>query len=304
MRSRRRSGLSKLVGMTLLILIAITTGVALYAYVEGRVGNVSNYGVYVKPAEIEAVKLYSLKDFLKLFLYVSIDPPQLEYVYVKDPSTGRVHMARPEVVQRIGKDLYLVVASVPKSLIKSRIIQVALSTGGEALASVPVTIDLRRIHIEALPTVYLLDIQGYGSSWVNSGELLKILQPLVGKLISKVVVISTPTDWEDLLNNGPASAIVINCHGEAVPATASIAADADNPSNWVPLFRKIGERVRNGWIWVSVIGYPFYYIVNSTSLYAQNGPGETGAKVVLGSAIGGYGVFWGVQRCRPTRQDN
>ena len=293
MLSVRKSGMSKLVGVTLLALISVTVGVVLYAYVEGRVGNVSSYGVYVKPARIEAVKLYSLKDVLKLFLYVSIDPPQLEYVYVKDTSTGHVYMARPEVVQRIGKDLYLVIVSVPKPLIKSRVIQVALSSGGESLASAPVTIDLRRAPIKALPALYLLDIQGYGSSWVSSEELLRILQPLVGKLISKVVVVSTPTEWENLLNNGPASAIIINCHGEAVPATASIASNADDPSNWVSLFRKIGERVRNGWIWVSVIGYPFYYIVNSTSLYAQNGPGDSGAKVVLGSAIGGYGLFWG-----------
>ncbi len=294
-----RCAISKIVGVVLLILITVSAGITLYAYVEGRVGGVSEYGVNVKPARIEAIKLYALRDFLKLFLYVSLDPYLIKYVYVRDPSTGHVYRAVPDIVQRISNDLYLVVVTIPKSFVRSRIIQVMMSAGGRTEASVPTSVDLRHVPVTPLPVVYLLAIQGYPSSWVSAQKLLTVLQPLVGKLISKVVVVSTPREWENLLNKGPASAIVINCHGEAVPATASMASNAGKPSKWVGLFRRIGERVRGGWIWVSVIGYPFYYVANASGLYSWSptygkyGPGSLGAKVVLGAATGGYGLFWG-----------
>jgi len=293
-------GISKIVGITLLLLISITVGVALYAYVENRVASVNNYQVSIKLIRVEAVKLYSFKDFIKFFLYVSVDPPEFNYVYVKDPSTKAVYKAKPDSVQKLSQNLYLLVVTVPKSVIKSKVVQVIISVGGnQASAVYPFTVDLRQVPVSSLPTVYLLAVEGYPSSWVRASTLLNLLQPLVGRLISKVVVVSTPAAWEDLLNNGPASAIVINCHGEAVPATASIEKDAANPSKWVQMFRKIGERVRNGWIWVSVIGYPFYYVANSTGLYSWvpgsgfYGPGDSGAKIVLGEATGGYGLFWG-----------
>ena len=298
--SRLRCGISKIVGITLLLLISVTVGVTLYAYVENKAASVSNFQVSVKPIRVEAVKLYSFKDFIKFFLYVSVDPPKFNYVYVKDPSTKVVYKAKPDSVQKLSRDLYLLVITVPKSVIKSKVVQVAVSVGGGQESAVyPFTVDLRRVPVSSLPTVYLLAIKGYPSSWVSASALLNLLQPLVGKLISKVVVVNTSTAWENLLNNGPASAIVINCHGEAVPATASIENDAANPSKWVPMFRKIGDRVRNGWIWVSVIGYPFYYVANSTRLYSWfpnsgfYGPSDLGAKIVLGEATGGYGLFWG-----------
>ncbi len=295
-----RYGISKVVGITLLLLISVAIGVALYAYVENRAASVNNYQVSAKPVKVEAVRLYSFKDFIKFFLYVSVDPPKFDYVYVKDPSTKVVYKAKPESVQKLGRDLYLLVVTVPKSIIKSKVVQVTISVGGnQASAVYPFSVDLRQVPVSSLPIVYLLAVEGYPSSWVRASTLLNLLQPLVGKLISKVVVVNTSTAWEELLSKGPASAIVINCHGEAVPVTASIERDAANPSKWVQMFRRIGERVRNGWIWVSVIGYPFYYVANSTGLYSWSpnsgfyGPGDSGAKIVLGEATGGYGLFWG-----------
>lgn len=126
--------------------------------------------------------------------------------------------------------------------------------------------------------VYLIHISDVPGHWGDPDE---ISQALEGKAI--VRKIENPDDLDRIIRNPPDGAVIINCHDEIVPIPPSWNND------WYSYFRAIGRNIRDhGWIWVSIMGYPFYYVHNGVS---GETIGEKGVSVLL-STGGGSALFW------------
>ena len=126
--------------------------------------------------------------------------------------------------------------------------------------------------------VYLIYINGIPGNW---GNPTLISQAIEGKAIIKII--DNLDDLDTIIRNPPDGAVIINCHDEIIPIPPSWNND------WYSYFRTIGKNIRDhGWIWISIMGYPFYYIhdeINKITI------GEIGVGAVL-SVYGGSALFW------------
>jgi hypothetical protein len=77
------------------------------------------------------------------------------------------------------------------------------------------------------------------------------------------------------------NAVVINTFGEAVPIPTSYA-DMYDSDSYAEYFYQLGKRVNQyNWTWVSIVGWPFYYVTNTVKLASsQNTWGIYGMKDV------------------------
>lgn len=102
--------------------------------------------------------------------------------------------------------------------------------------------------------VVMLNIDGLTHRNVN-------LSPVVADSIRRMALgrgyevrsISSLAELDKFLDNPPQDAMVFNLHGELIPIPPSFA------NRWRDYFQDLARHVKNdGWIWVSLAGYPFY----------------------------------------------
>jgi hypothetical protein len=85
------------------------------------------------------------------------------------------------------------------------------------------------------------------------------------------------------------NATVINTFGEAAPIPASYA-DLYSQNSYAEYCYELGKRVNQyNWTWVSIVGYPFYYVSNTVKLAADDNSWGIYGMVRVGS--GGLNSF-------------
>jgi hypothetical protein len=127
------------------------------------------------------------------------------------------------------------------------------------------------------PDVYILNIANVEAAWIaNPTKVTKKLEQLFSKTGFSVIQVTTFSQLDELVKNGPEHILFVNTYGEAIPIP-------DGWDDWAPYLQKIGSNVRDkSWTVVSMTGYPFYYTVKL---------GSSPVPIVAREQTNGLGAF-------------
>jgi hypothetical protein len=142
-----------------------------------------------------------------------------------------------------------------------------------ASSNVTFTVTPQKIAV----TLYILNCSDSNGWWITgytpqilAGDLANLLSPYFQP--SSIVMIQNTTQLGQILNGTAIgnetlqNAIIINTNGEAVPIPASYASLYPNDT-YAYYCYQLGKRVNQyNWTWVSIVGYPFYYVTNTGQL--------------------------------------
>ncbi|MEM2338081.1 MAG: hypothetical protein QXT44_00630 [Candidatus Bathyarchaeia archaeon] len=141
-------------------------------------------------------------------------------------------------------------------------------------------------------TLYILncsDARGWWITGYTAHSLAEDLYKLLSPYFTKTVIVQNTTDLEKILDGNSLQgeevqgAVVINTFGEAVPIPIRYAIKYSR-YNYAEYFYQLGNLTRTyNWTWVSIVGYPFYYVTNTgyfTGQFDQNNWGIFGMKMV------------------------
>lgn len=143
-------------------------------------------------------------------------------------------------------------------------------------------------------TLYILNCSDANGWWITgyTGQSLATeLYNLLSPYFATTILVNSTTQFNSLLQNSDdfggniQNAVVVNTFGEAVPISYET---ASNYSDYADYFYFLGQKVNNyKWTWVSIVGYPFYYVTNVNYFATtQNGYGIYGmSKVDKAGAI-------------------
>jgi hypothetical protein len=145
-------------------------------------------------------------------------------------------------------------------------------------------------------TLYILNCSDANGWWITgyTGQsLAEDVYGLLSKYFTTTVLINSTDQLglllEDSLGEGTAqNAVVVNTFGEAVPI----------PEDYADLYSGdyaeycyfLGQKVNNyNWTWVSIVGYPFYYVTNVDYFTGtQNGYGIYGMSQVANAGANAF----------------
>ncbi|MGB9959052.1 MAG: hypothetical protein ACPLKQ_00825 [Candidatus Bathyarchaeales archaeon] len=151
-------------------------------------------------------------------------------------------------------------------------------------------------------TLYILncsDARGWWITGYTAHSLAQDLYKLLSPYFVKTVMVQNTVDLGKILNGTSLqgetlqNAVVINTFGEAVPipagyyATQGYYGPRDSYSKYCHI---LGQKTRlYNWTWVSIVGYPFYYVSN-TALFPdeQNTYGIYGMKLVESAGFNAF----------------
>ncbi|MGB9684626.1 MAG: hypothetical protein ACPL1Z_06830 [Candidatus Bathyarchaeales archaeon] len=139
-------------------------------------------------------------------------------------------------------------------------------------------------------TLYILncsDARGWWITGYTAHTLAQDLYNLLSPYFQKTVMVQNTTQLAKILNGTALEgetlqgAVVINTFGEAVPIPSSYA-DLYYRDSYAEYFYQLGRRVNlHNWTWVSIVGWPFYYVTNTIKLVgSQNEWGIYGMVMV------------------------
>jgi hypothetical protein len=127
-------------------------------------------------------------------------------------------------------------------------------------------------------TLYILNCSDSNGWWItgySSAQLAGDLYDLLSPYFEVTVVVQDTTQFGQILNGTALqnetlqSAVIINTNGEAVPIPQSYAIQYPGDTYAQYCFQ-LGKRVSQyNWTWVSIVGYPLYYVCN-TGLFPNN----------------------------------
>lgn len=141
-----------------------------------------------------------------------------------------------------------------------------------ASSNVTFTVTPQKIGV----TLYILNCSDSNGWWITGYTVQSIAQQLSGMFASyfdpsSIVMVQNTTQLGQLLNGQPLgnetlrNAIVINTCGEAVPIPQSYATLYS--SDYAHYCYQLGNCTEQyNWTWVSIVGYPFYYVTNTVAL--------------------------------------
>jgi hypothetical protein len=150
-------------------------------------------------------------------------------------------------------------------------------------------------------TLYLLNCNDANGWWVTgySGQsLASDLYNLLSPYFQKTVLVNSTYQLGQLLNGISLKgerlqdAVVINTFGEAVPIPAgyySTIGYRSSDRSYANYTYTLGLRVNTyNWTWVSIVGYPFYYVTNTKTFNTtQNTWGIYGMRIMGTDGTGG-----------------
>jgi hypothetical protein len=177
----------------------------------------------------------------------------------------------------------------------------SLGAGSDAatfmVASSNVTFTITPQKIGA--TLYILNCSDSNGWWITGYTVPGIAQEFIDMLSpyfasSSIVVVQNTSQLGQLLNGQPLgneslqNAIVINTNGEAVPIPQNYASQYS--SDYAQYDYLLGQRVNQyNWTWVSMVGYPLYYVTNTLALNGtQNTWGIYGMTAVNSAGFNGF----------------
>ncbi len=286
-RNSRRESVSPFAAALLLILLLVVASFFVYSWIKGMMGEMKSsssqaVNTMKNIAMIEWVRVYDIGKSYSITLAIrNIGDPEIivDSIFIKEPG-GELRVFKTIRKVRIKPgDVAIVTASVPKNELKVRPGEtLSVWAGCSNAVTVPATLKASDFLEAPELVVYLINITSIGGNWGNPSLLYSALE---GKAIIKNI--SSMSELDNLVRNPPDHAVVINCHDEVVPIPPSWGGD------WYSYFRAIGRNIRDhGWIWVSLMGYPFYYVNDGASKVTI---GENGVATVL-SVVGGSARFW------------
>ncbi|UCB59651.1 MAG: hypothetical protein JSW72_05820 [Candidatus Bathyarchaeota archaeon] len=131
-------------------------------------------------------------------------------------------------------------------------------------------------------TLYILNCSDANGWWITgyTGQSLAAdLQILLAPYFNTTVVVQNTTDLGSLLDGNEVSslphekimdAVIINTFGEAAPIPSTYA-DLYARDSYAEYCYEVGKRVNQyNWTWVSIVGYPFYYVSNTAKFAASD----------------------------------
>ncbi len=142
-------------------------------------------------------------------------------------------------------------------------------------------------------TLYILNCSDAPGWWITgytTASLSQDLYTMLSPYFLQTVMIQNTVQLNQILNNQNISgetvqnAVVINTDGEAIPipsqynSSSPLGYDSGNNSYAKYCYTLGGIVQRYNWTWVSIVGYPFYYVSNTGFLSgSQNGWGIYGS---------------------------
>jgi hypothetical protein len=150
-------------------------------------------------------------------------------------------------------------------------------------------------------TLYILNCSDANGWWITgytSQSLATDLYDLLSPYFNVTVMVQNTTDLGHLLdgnkisgspNENISNAVLINTFGEAVPIPSTYA-DLYYRNSYAEYCYEVGKRVNQyNWTWVSIVGYPFYYVSNIVKLSSSDNNWGIYGMVNVGS--GGLNSF-------------
>jgi len=138
---------------------------------------------------------------------------------------------------------------------------------------------------KVMKTLYILNCSDANGWWITgytAQSLAADLQKTLFPYFNTTIMVNSTQQLGQLLNGSPLrgenlqSAILINTFGEAVPIPPT------GYSSDATYCRTLGQKAREfNLTWVSIVGYPFYYVTNTETLKTvQNTYGIYGMKLI------------------------
>lgn len=151
-------------------------------------------------------------------------------------------------------------------------------------------------------TLYILNCNDANGWWITgytAQSLASDLRDLLSPYFQTTVLVNTTSQLGLLLDGTSLSgerlqdAVLINTFGEAVPIPAgSYTTQGYDPSSgsYARYGYILGQRVNQyNWTWVSIVGYPFYYVTNTVTFSnTQNGWGLYGMRQVGSAGLNAF----------------
>jgi hypothetical protein len=130
-------------------------------------------------------------------------------------------------------------------------------------------------------TLYILncsDARGWWVTGYTAQSLAEDLYKLLSRYFKCTVLVNSTGQFSRILNNQTLTgsrnetvknAVVINTFGEAIPIPSEYVDQYS--SNYARYCHFLGTRVRAyNWTWVSIVGYPFFYVTNTDRLASSD----------------------------------
>jgi hypothetical protein len=159
-------------------------------------------------------------------------------------------------------------------------------------------------------TLYILNCNDANGWWITgyTGQSLAAdVHDLLSSYFTTTVLVNSTDDLGLLLSGttltsqvaeNVTNAVVVNTFGETVPIPddycqgGSHESDGYYGGSYAKYFHTLGSLTRQyNWTWVSIVGYPFYYVTNTNNPYiasSQNGYGIYGMKSVGQAGINAF----------------
>ncbi|MGD0994497.1 MAG: hypothetical protein ABR909_03115 [Candidatus Bathyarchaeia archaeon] len=146
-------------------------------------------------------------------------------------------------------------------------------------------------------TLYILNCSDANGWWITGytpQSLAQDLYNLLSPYFNQTVMVQNTAQLGKILNDkslhgeNVRNAVVINTCGEAVPIPSAYCAPPYSNNGYAYYGYALGQKVNQyNWTWVSIVGYPFYYVSNTgyfTGSSDQNGWGIFGMAPAVGAA--------------------
>jgi hypothetical protein len=121
-------------------------------------------------------------------------------------------------------------------------------------------------------TLYILNCSDANGWWITgytAQSLAADLYNLLSPYFKATIMVQTTAQLKKILNNNTLQgemvqkAVVINTFGEAVPIPSEYCKSPYSDYNYAYYCYFLGQKVcLYNWTWVSIVGYPFYYVSN------------------------------------------
>jgi len=155
-------------------------------------------------------------------------------------------------------------------------------------------------------TLYILNCNDANGWWIvgYSAQTLALdLYNLLSPYFQTTVLVNSTYELGQLLNRTLLTggdgekvedAVVINTFGESVPIPSgyytTVGYDPDATYKYAKYSWYLGQRTNQyNWTWVSIVGYPFYYVTNTDFFkYDHNGWGIYGMKMIYQAGVNAF----------------